>query len=55
MVFKVIYNQFWMILEYFGIFEKSTENDPKMTKVEPPRPVKFVTPTIFEFLILENL
>ena len=34
---------------------KSTKNDPKMTKVEPPGPVKVVTPTIFEFSILENV
>ena len=37
------------------IFEKLTKNGPKMAKVEPPGPVKVVTPTIFEFSILENL
>ena len=55
MEFKVIYNRFWMIMGHCEIFEKSTKNDQKMTKVEPPTPVKFVTPTIFEFSILENL
>ena len=55
MKFKVIYNRFWMILGHFRIFEKMTKNDPKMTKVEPPAPVKVVTPTIFEFSILENI
>ena len=44
-----------MILWHFEIFEKSTKNDQKMIKVEPPAPVKFVTPTIFEFSILKNL
>ena len=37
------------------MFEKMTKNDPKIAKVEPPHPVKVVTPTIFEFSILENL
>ena len=52
---KLIYNRFWMILGHSRIFEKSTKNDHKIAKVEPPRPVKVVTPTIFQFLILENL
>ena len=55
MKFKVIYNRFWMILGHFRIFEKMSKNDPKMAKVEPPTPVKVVTPTIFEFSIIENL
>ena len=33
--------------------EKMTKNDPKMAKVEPPPPFEVVTPTSFEFLILE--
>ena len=44
-----------MIQGHFRIFEKTTKNDPKMTKVEASCPVKVVTPTIFEFSILENI
>ncbi len=43
-----------MILQ-FRISKKMTKNDPKMTKVEPPCPVKVGTPTSFEFSIIENL
>ena len=42
-----------MILRNFRIFEKMTKNDLKMAKVEPLDPVKVVTPTFFEFSILE--
>ena len=38
----------------FQDFRKIDQKWPKMTNVEPPAPVKFVTPTIFEFAILEN-
>ena len=55
MKFKVIYNRFWMILGHFRIFEKMAKNDSKIAKVEPPAPVKVVTPTIFEFSVLENI
>ena len=42
-----------------GIFQDfrkiDQKNDSKMAKVEPPRPVKFVSPTIFEFQFSRTL
>ena len=43
-----------MIMRHFEIFEKLTENDPKISKVEPSTPIKLLTVTIFEFPIIEN-
>ena len=46
MKFKVVYTRFWMILGHFRVFENRAKNDPEIAKVEPPPPVKVVTPTI---------
>ena len=43
-----------MILRHFDIFEKSTENDTKMTKVRVTAQLIFMTVTIIGFSIVEN-
>ena len=44
-----------MILEHFRMFEKLAKNDSKMAKVGPSEHLIFISPTIFEFSIIEKL
>ena len=55
MKFKVIFNRFRMILGHFRMFRKSTKNDLKNDQVDLSEHLIFISPTIFEFSILEKL